>query len=86
MSELKFTAKFSKEYPKLCAGNPTLKKAVFNKLGLLSENPNHPSLRLHRVEGTSLWSLSVNKSIRILVYFQGSDVFIYHVGKHEDVY
>ena len=85
------TPSFVAEYARLCRSNPALQKKVDTKLSILADNVRHPSLRLHKIIGKSvgfdpLYSISVNKSIRILICFKDSDVFVYHIGKHEDVY
>jgi len=52
------------------------------------ENQNYPSLRLHKLTGksTSAWSISVNKSIRIVFYYVEDGVVLVDLVKHEEVY
>lgn len=86
MPKLRLTASFEREFIKITKGNTSLKKKVVKTLDLISKNPKHPSLRLHKLEGESYWSISVNMSIRILILFEDGAVYVYHIGKHEDVY
>ncbi len=59
-----FTNRFKKHFKSL---STIEKKQLSNKLKLLSENPNHPSLRVKRIQGTDdLFECSVNMSIRII--------------------
>lgn len=84
--QLKFTRSFEKEFALVTRGNPTLKKKVSKKLEILLSNPKHPSLRLHKLTKDEFWSISIDESIRVLVYFHNDKIYIYHIGKHEEVY
>jgi len=53
---------------------------------LLSSNPRHPSLRLHKLSGTNNYSVSVNKSIRIIFNWERNIVYLTHIGSHDEVY
>ncbi|OGG24218.1 hypothetical protein A3A79_03450 [Candidatus Gottesmanbacteria bacterium RIFCSPLOWO2_01_FULL_43_11b] len=59
---------------------------VRKQLALFQTNPVHPSLRLHKIGSRQFWSISVDKSIRILILFEKDRIWVYHIGKHEDVY
>lgn len=84
--ELRFTQAFNREFKKITRGNVALKKRVIKQLQILLKNPKHPSLRLHKLEGIKYWSISISKSIRVLILFAKEAIYIYHIGKHEDVY
>lgn len=86
MLKLRLTDSFEREFVKITKRNTPLKKKIINKLELVSKNPKHPSLRIHKLEGESYWSISVNMSIRILILFEDGVIYVYHIGKHEDVY
>ncbi|MGN1317576.1 MAG: type II toxin-antitoxin system YafQ family toxin [Lachnospirales bacterium] len=77
-----FTSRFQKHYKNLTV---TEKKQLMNKLKLFSENPNHPSLRTKRIQGTdNLYECSVNMSIRIIWYYEGEKIIILvDVGHHD---
>ena len=77
-----FTERFKKHFKDLTTNE---KKQLNNKLKLLSENPNHPSLRTKRIQGTSdLFECSVNMSIRIVWYYEGNKIIILvDVGHHD---
>jgi mRNA-degrading endonuclease YafQ of YafQ-DinJ toxin-antitoxin module len=53
---------------------------------LLEQDVDHPSLRLHKLSGTKWHSISVNKSIRILLLIENDIIFLLKIGKHEEVY
>jgi len=84
--ELRFTQSFENEYKKIVKGNKHLDQKISKQLHLFQTKINHPSLRLHKVESSEYWSISVDKSIRILMIIKKKWTYIYHIGKHEDVY
>lgn len=84
--ELRFTKSFEIEYKKLVKGNKTLKKRIGKQLQILQIHTNHPSLRLHKLGSGKYWSISIDKSIRILIIIEKKWIYIYHIGKHEDIY
>ncbi len=76
---------FVKRFQKLA--QPWREQAIKTER-LFRINPLHPSLRLHSLKGLSdgLWSLSVNRSVRIIFKrMPNGDVVFVTIGKH-DVY
>lgn len=86
MYQLSFSVKFDKQLIKLVKSNSSLKLQVKKTVTILSTNINHPSLRLHKIAGENYWSVSVNKSIRMLVRINNDKIYFLAIGKHEDVY
>lgn len=84
--ELRFAQSFEAEYKKVTGGNQKLKKKVQKQLLVLQKNPSHPSLKLHKLSGRRYWSISIDKSIRMLLIFEKTWIYVYHIGKHEEVY
>lgn len=60
------------------------------KLTLLSLNPYHPSLRLHKLSQklAELYSLSINMQYRIIIEFLPSkkEILFIDIGTHDEVY
>ncbi len=77
-----FTERFKKHFKNLTSNE---KKQLSSKLQLLSKNPNHPSLRTKRIQGTDdLFECSVNMSIRIIWYYEGDKIIILvDIGHHD---
>lgn len=77
-----FTPRFKKHFANL---SPETKKQLKRKLELLAENPYHPSLRTKRIQGTDdLFECSVNMDVRIIWYYEGSQMIILlDVGHHD---
>lgn len=84
--QLKFTHGFDLSYKKIAKNDQKLKLLVKKRLKQYLTNPKHPSLRMHKIEKGEYWSISVNKSIRILLFFSGKTTIFFNIGKHEDVY
>ncbi len=81
---VKTSRDFEKEFRKLPQHLKDLSK---KKLGLLLDNPSHPSLRVKKVQGyheePSIMEMSVTMALRIT--FQNFPEFLYlrHIGTHE---
>ncbi|MCM1135433.1 MAG: type II toxin-antitoxin system mRNA interferase toxin, RelE/StbE family [Clostridium sp.] len=80
--KLTFTPRFQKHFKGLSNQE---KNQLKNKLNLLAKNPNHPSLRAKRIQGTTnLFECSVNMDIRIIWYYEGDKMIILlDVGHHD---
>ena len=77
------TKRFFKKHPELISQyEKTLK--------ILEINPQHPSLRLHRLKGklNNLHSVSINISYRITLefYFIEQEIILVNVGPHHEIY
>ncbi len=66
--------------------NTNYKIKVKKSLYLLQSNPNHPSLRLHKLSGTNNYSVSVDMSIRIINNIDSDDIYLLRIGPHQLVY
>jgi mRNA-degrading endonuclease YafQ of YafQ-DinJ toxin-antitoxin module len=84
--KLRFTQSFTQQYKKITKGNDVLDKRIRKTMDLLCTDVSHPSLRLHKITTDRCWSISVDKSIRVLIRIESDVIYVYHVGKHEDVY
>lgn len=78
--------KFQKQLKRLLVQNPKIKTIVSKTLHLLRNNPNHPSLRLHKLTGKSTWSVSVSMRIRIIFGIRGNKIYLLRIGSHDEVY
>ena len=69
-----YTKRFEKHYKKM---TPVEKKQIKSKVGILAENPLHPSLRTKRIQGMDkLFECSVNMDIRIIWYYEGDELIM----------
>ena len=88
--KLVFTASYNRRARRFFKGHPELLSQYGKTLKILEVDPNHPALRLHRLEGhlSSLYSVSINLSYRITLefYISEKEIVLVNVGSHQDVY
>jgi len=66
------TNKFNKRGKRLLKNDDRLSLKLKGCLKLISENPQHPSLRLHKLYNSNYYSgVSLTMQIRILIKFEG---------------
>lgn len=75
-------------HKKLAKKNLRLSQKIKEKILIFQENPTHPTLKLHKLQGGpySNWSFSVAEDIRIIFSYVEDGVIFVDIGKHEDVY
>lgn len=81
-----FSRSFDRNLKKILKNNPKLKKRIQKQIELLSTNPKHPSLRLHKLSGENNWSISVTGDIRIVFTIEDKRILFNRIGTHEEVY
>ena len=88
--EIIFTESYTRRAVKFLKKHPELRNQYKKTLELLELNPQHPSLRLHKLTGTlsDLHSVSINISYRMTLEFlvEGNRILPVNIGKHEAVY
>ena len=85
MYGISYKPTFVRQYKKL---SPELKNDVKKVLDILKENPSHPFLKTHKLQGKlqGVWSCSANYSHRILFEYEDEgQIVCLAVGNH-DVY
>ncbi len=85
-----YTESYIKRARKFIKKHPELLGQYEKTLKLLELNPDHPSLRLHKLSGKAqdLYSVSINMSFRICLEFfllEGKAIPV-DVGSHEEIY
>lgn len=90
MAEIIYTDSYLKRAKKFFKKQPELISQYEKTLKLLELNPNHPSLRLHKLHGklSELYSVSINISYRISIDFLIEDdkIIPVDIGSHDHVY
>lgn len=83
-----YTPIFKKKLDKLKKSNSILGKKIVLTIKEFSLNPQQNSLRLHKLKGKKceFWSLSVDKSIRVIFLYVTGGIILHNFGKHEEVY
>lgn len=87
MPRLVFIAGYERREKKFLKKHPELLGQYGKTLKLLSLNPSHPSLRLHKLQGllSECFSVSINLTYRIVLKFIVKDDMIIpiDIGKHD---
>ncbi len=88
--QIVFTESYTRRARRFFKRHPDLLGIYAKTLQLLELDPNHPSLRLHKLKGklNELHSVSVTLAYRITLSFtivKGAIVLI-DIGSHDDVY
>lgn len=87
MKPIAFSPTFVKKLTLISRKNPALKLAITRQIQVFQTNPAHPSLRTHKLKGNlhNVWSISLNKSFR-LVYEQNGNFYFFDLGEHHEIY
>ena len=83
------STRFYKNFSKLCkVREKKFKSDTEKKIELLLIDPNHNSLRLHKInlKGDQAWSISVDMKIRILFIYEKDGIILVDIGNHDEVY
>jgi len=90
VAEILYTDSYLKRAKKFFKKHPDLIAQYGKTLQLLEINPNHPSLRLHKLHDklSELYSVSINISYRISIVFiiEKDQIIPIDIGTHDDVY
>ena len=90
MYKLIITESYQKRARKFFAKHPEILKQYEKVVRLLCLNPQHPSLRLHKLSGklAPLLSVSINISYRLIIHFVIKDeqIIPIDIGSHDEVY
>ncbi len=90
MYKLIFPASYLKKEKHFFKKHPQLKERYKKTLSLLMDNPHHPSLRLHKLQGklSAYYSISLSMQYRIIlaIVIQDNKIYLIDIGSHDEVY
>jgi len=78
--KLRFTPSFIALYAGI---PPDVQKRVDKQLRMLLENPKHPSMRFHKMQGCDRWEISVTMNYRITFTIEGDEYILRNIGIHD---
>jgi addiction module RelE/StbE family toxin len=92
--KLVWSSKFIREFKRLKRQNPQLIPQVEQTLQSLTDDPFHPSLRTHKLQGdlSGIWACSIDYNNRILFEFVNNsdadtvEILLHTLGSHDTVY
>jgi len=82
---LHHTSHFKRKLKQTIRKNPTLKKKITQQLNLLLKNPNHPSLRLHKLKGKRInqYSIWIESNLRITFIKEEQNYILVDILTHD---
>jgi len=90
MYKLIETSSYAKKIRKFLKKHPNVFKKYAKTIFFLEKNPHHPSLRLHKLQGSlsEYYSISIDLEYRVIIDFIIVDDVIYliDIGSHDEVY
>jgi addiction module RelE/StbE family toxin len=90
MYEIIFAQGYEKKAKKFFKKHQNLKEKYKKTIKILQINPQHPSLRLHKLNGnlSKYHSVSIDMNYRIIIDFIIIDkqIFLIDIGSHSKVY
>ena len=78
--------RFGSDFEKLVKKNRKYLESVGKALKMLAVDMDHPSLRLHKLNGKDTYSISVDMKIRILISIEKEAIYLLRIGTHDDIY
>ena len=84
-----YSSEFEKKLKKIKRSDPNKLKTIIRKIQFFSQNPQYPSLKLHKLGGVlkEYYSFSVSPNLRIIFSWKDLDtVLFYTIGTHDEVY
>ena len=90
MIEIRFAEGYEKKAVRFFKKHKDLYPQYKKTLEILSRDPYHPSLRLHKLRGklSNFYSVSINMKYRVVLDFiiQDDVIILIDIGSHSDVY
>jgi len=83
-----FDSRFQRKLKKISKKNIELYQTFLERLELLRKDPEHKSLRVHKVisKKGEVFSLSVTYKARILFEYVNGGILLTDIGSHDEVY
>ncbi|MFH2118677.1 MAG: hypothetical protein ABII10_03000 [Candidatus Paceibacterota bacterium] len=84
--EIFYTEFFNKKLIKLTARNSRLEHQLKKQIELLRFNPDHPSLKLHKLQGTrrNYYAIWIEKNLRVVFTFTSRGILLGDLLAHDE--
>ncbi|MFC1790576.1 type II toxin-antitoxin system YafQ family toxin [Patescibacteria group bacterium] len=86
MKQLILSSAFQRQLKKLTKKDPSVRIKIQKTLKTLLKNPQHPTLKLHKLGGENNWAVSITYNLRLVIHFSGEKIFCLRLGSHDQVY
>ncbi len=89
--EIRFSPQAKKKLRIIKKKDKILFRKIKKQLKILLQDPQYPSLRLHKLSGDlqDSWSIAVSRGYRVVFYYstrQADRIVVYKIGTHKEVY
>jgi len=84
MYKIILTEEYKKIEKKFFKKHAELKERYKKTLKILRIDPFYPSLRLHKLQGSDLYSVSINMQYRLIIDFivKNDEIILINIGDH----
>jgi addiction module RelE/StbE family toxin len=88
MNKIEFSNPFKKSFKKTVSKNTDIAFVVMQKLFIMSQDINHPSLKLHKLKGelNNYYAISIEYDLRIILEISNDKIILINIGSHDEVY
>ena len=85
---LVLSPRFKKNLRSFLNKHPELEPVFKEKLDALVKNPQHPSLKTHKLTGRlrNFLAASITYEYRLVFYVDKNNIFLLAIGTHDEVY
>ena len=82
---LEFTGSFRKKAKKLCHKDRQLRVALIKQFSIFQENFNHPSLKLHKLQGkrSQQYAIWIHGNVRALGIKNKDEFIFFDLARHD---
>lgn len=86
--DFRISPELEKELKRIKTRDFHLLQQIQKQLTIFKLNHKHPSLRLHKLSGNlkNLWSISIDRNIRMLFFMEREEAYFFDIGTHDQVY
>jgi mRNA interferase RelE/StbE len=83
-----YSAQFVKSFHRIVKRDNKFRQKTKSALSIFQNNPEYPSLHLHKLTGDrkEQWSISISRSIRLLFQYTDDGILLTDIGTHDEVY
>lgn len=91
---LNWSSSYKRAFKKTTKSTPDLKEKIIEAMNLLEQDPFHPKLKTHKLQGIleDNWACAVTYDLRIIFTFvknsdaNETEILLINLGTHEEVY
>ncbi len=86
--EIYSSSRFGRELKRLSKRDEKLTTEINSRIALLKTEPQHSSLRLHKLTGreSEEWSITIKRNIRLIFRYIPDGILLTDIGSHDEVY